>query len=148
MANPRFHSKVDGWLAAILIALVLVAIVVPILLYAVGDPYAWTGLISAGFIFALVGGLVFPLYYELEADTLLIRSGVLRSRIRYADIQRVVPSRRMLSSPALSLDRLHVDAGNRLGPLISPKDKAGFLAALAAKTPQLIREGDRLAPRA
>lgn len=147
MANPRFPSKVDAWLAAILVALVLIAVVVPLILYAVDNPDAWSGLISTALIFAIVGGLVFPLYYELESEALLIRSGLLRSRIRYADIQRVVPSRSWLSSPALSLDRLHVDAGNPLGPLISPKDKDAFLDALAAKTPQLVRAGDRLVPR-
>ncbi|HLT37322.1 MAG TPA: PH domain-containing protein, partial [Enhygromyxa sp.] len=75
------------------------------------------------------------------------RFGLVRSRLRYAEIRRVVPTRSMLSSPALSMDRLHVDAGSSLGPLISPRDKSGFLDALAAKAPQLVREGDSLVPR-
>jgi hypothetical protein len=146
MANPRFPSKVDTWLAAILGLLLLTAIGVPLLLLATGDPQAWVGLIGSAVIVAIFGGLVFPLYYELEDETLLIRFGMVRSRIRYTEIRRVVPSRSMLSSPALSLDRLHVDAGSSLGPLISPHDKSGFLDALARKT-QLIREGDSLLPR-
>jgi hypothetical protein len=147
MAKARFHSKVDTWLAVVLALALLTTIATPIALYAAGDPQAWTGLAAVGFVLLLVGGLVFPLYYELEDDTLLIRSGLVRSRVRYAEIKRVVPSRSILSAPALSLDRLHVDAGNPLGPLISPADKDGFLTALAAKTPQLVRTGDSLLPR-
>jgi hypothetical protein len=144
MNNLRFPSKIDAWLGAILVGLLLSAVAVPILLLATGDPQAWVGLIPSALILAIFGGLVFPLYYELEDEALLIRFGLIRSRIRYAEIKRVVPSRSVLSSPALSLDRLHVDAGNPLGPLISPKDKSGFLDALAAKAPQLVREGDSL----
>jgi uncharacterized membrane protein YdbT with pleckstrin-like domain len=144
MANPRFHSKIDAWLAVVLGILILTAVAVPIGLYAVGDPYAWAGLIGAAFILMVLFGLVFPVYYELDQDALVIRSGLLSSRVRYADIRRVVPTRSMLSNPALSLDRLHVDAGNPLGPLISPKDKSGFLDALAIRTPHLRRRGDQL----
>jgi len=147
MANPRFPSKVDAWLGAILAALLVSAVAVPILLLMSGDPQAWIGLVSSVLILAIFGGLVFPLYYELEDQALLIRFGLVRSRVPYAEIKRVVPSRSILSSPALSLDRLHVDAGNPLGPLISPKDKSAFLDALAAKAPHLIHENGALVPR-
>ena len=147
MPNPRFPSKVDAWLGAILVALLVSTVAVPIVLLVSGDPQAWIGLIPSALILAIFGGLVFPLYYELEDQALLIRFGLVRSRVPYAEIKRVVPSRSMLSSPALSLDRLHVDAGNPLGPLISPKDKSAFLDALAARAPHLMREGDSLVPR-
>jgi hypothetical protein len=147
MTNPRFPSKVDTWLAVLLVGLILSSLAVPIVLYATGDPQAWIGLLSTALIMVILGGLVFPLYYELEDDALLIRFGMVRSRVPYAEIRRVVPSRSMLSSPALSLDRLHVDAGSSLGPLISPRDKSGFLDALATKAPQLVREGDSLVAR-
>jgi uncharacterized membrane protein YdbT with pleckstrin-like domain len=148
LANPRFYSKVDTWLAVVLGILVLTAVAVPIALYAMGDAYAWAGLVGAAFILLILVGLVFPVYYELADDALVIRSGLVRSNIRYSDIRRVVPTRSMLSNPALSLDRLHVDTGNPLGPLISPKDKRAFLDALAVRAPHLIRQGDQLVPRA
>ncbi len=147
MANPRFRSKVDTWLAVVLTLALLTTIATPIALYAAGDPQAWTGLVAVAFVLLIVGGLLFPLYYELEDEALLIRSGLVRTRVRYAEIERVVPSRSWLSAPALSLDRMHVDAGNPLGPLISPADEDGFLTALAAKTPHLVRSGDSLLPR-
>jgi hypothetical protein len=148
MANPRFNSKIDAWLAVVLGILVLAAIAVPIALYSVGHAYAWAGLVGAAFILLILVGLVFPVYYELDDQGLLIRSGMMRSRIRYAEIRRVTPSRSMLSNPALSMDRLHIDAGDPLGPLISPKDKRAFLDALAIRAPHLVREGDQLVPRA
>jgi hypothetical protein len=79
-----------------------------------------------------------------DADALVIRFGLMKSRLSYASIRRVTPTRNPLSSPALSLDRLHIDAGNPLGPNISPKDKDDVLRGLAERAPQLKREGDAL----
>jgi uncharacterized membrane protein YdbT with pleckstrin-like domain len=147
MANLRFYSKVDPWLAAVLGILALTAIAVPIALYAQGDEYAWAGLLGAAFILLILAGLVIPVYYEIEEEGLIIRSGMLRSRIRYSEIRRVVPTRSLISNPALSVDRLHLDTGSPLGPQVSPKNKQAFLDALAVRTPHLVRQGNSLLPR-
>ena len=146
--TPQFKSKVDWWLGLILV----VAPVATVMGAVAADAgiVGWLGVILVALIY---GGLVFPMRYVLEEDALVIRFGLVRSRIRYADIKAVTPTRNPLSSPALSLDRLHIDAGSHLsgmglGPNISPADKAGFLRALAERTPRLRHEGDRLVPAA
>jgi hypothetical protein len=60
----------------------------------------------------------------------------------------VVPTRNPLSSPALSLDRLHIRyGGSRMGIMISPVNKAVFLQDLAARVDGLEFESDRVVHR-
>ena len=50
-----------------------------------------------------------------------------------------------VASPACSLDRLQIRYGkSRLGMMISPQDKAGFLRDLVARSPGLKLDGDRV----
>ena len=137
--RTRFESKVDWWIGLLLASgpvVVLVTLLPAVFTGAVGvGPF----LLSLGICPVIYGVLIFPMYY-------VIRFGLVRSRVDYRDIKRVVPTRNPVSSPALSLDRLHVDAGSSLGPNISPADKSGFLDALAERTAHLRREEDALVP--
>ncbi len=142
--NMRFPSKIDGWIGLLLAVGVLVPLGVAVAALVRGDAI---GLVPCACVFLLYAGLVYPMTYEVRPDALVIRFGLVRSRIPYARIRRVVPTRNPLSNPALSLDRLHVDAGSSAGPCISPREKAAFLAALAEHTPHLVRVGDALLPR-
>jgi hypothetical protein len=142
--SPRFPSKVDWWLGAILGAAPVVTLVAG--WSAIAHGHLLLGVLPTAVLLAIYGGLVFPMYYELGDDALIIRFGLARSRVPYRSIRAVRPTGNPLSSPALSLDRLHVDAGSALGPNISPADRSGFLDALAQRTPHLRREGDSLVP--
>ena len=97
-----------------------------------------------GLIYA---GLIFPLYYELEDKSLLIRSGRIRSRIPYQRIKKVIPNRSTSSSPALSLDRLYIDTGDDLAVSISPTNKIRFLQALEEKANHLVLSDNQLVPK-
>ena len=128
----RLRSKIDGWLAAVLllsIALLVaglwtahaqdgplpVALALPILLLGAGLPL-W---ILAGTHYTFVG------------DALVVRCGPFRWRIPLREIRSVTPTRDMLASPALSLDRLRIDYGVGRTVMVSPADKDAFLRALA-----------------
>lgn len=140
----RFPSKVDWWLAIILAVIPVVAIGATVASWS--QPDRWVGLVAVAFVIAIYGGLVFPLYYEVGDQHLLVRFGLARYRVSYGDITRVEPSHNPLSSPALSLDRMRIDRSRGSYLLISPRDRDGFLRALGAKTPHLRREGERLVP--
>jgi hypothetical protein len=146
MEKLRFSSKVDGWLGGVLVALPLVTIGVAVMTIVSGGPWL-VALAPVLLIGAIYGGLVFPLYYELGDTGLLIRFGLMRSTVPYADIKAVKRTRNPLSSPALSLDRLHIDTGSVFGPNISPDDRAAFMSALEKKAPHLRREGEGLVRR-
>lgn len=146
MEKKRFYSKIDTWLGILLALIPLISVGTSLaLFFSKGVQHLFVGLGSLVVLVVVYGGLIFPLYYEFEETGLLIRSGWLRSRISYASIHAVSPSSSMLSSPALSLDRLHIEfQGSSFGALISPKEKEEFLQALAQRCPHLHREGSKL----
>lgn len=141
----RYRSKIDWWVGALIVAVPAISLVTAILLQLSGDTGAaivgWLTLAGIGVLYALV---VWPIEYVLEANDLVVRFGVMRSRIPYRSIRGVSPTRSVLASPALSMDRLAIDTGGKLAPMISPADRDGFLAELASRTPHLRPEGDRL----
>jgi hypothetical protein len=75
-------------------------------------------------------------YYAIEGDTLLIRSGFIRWRVPIREIRSIQPTRSLLSSPALSLDRLRIDYG-RTPIMISPEEKQRFIETLRAVNPAI-----------
>ena len=141
----RFASKVDTWLAVILCASLALSLVSAVFVWWFVPGWSrWMGVGGLGFVVLLCVTVLFPLYYALERDLLLVRSGVLRYRIPYKEITKVEPTNNPLSSPALSLDRLHIHVEGRFGVMISPLERERFLTELLARCPHLRREGDRL----
>lgn len=143
--NTRYDSKVDLWLGGVLIAVGIVPLVIAVqgvLAGAQGWDLFWM-VFGVPLVLGLLFGMVWPCHYTFEQDELVITAGLFKQRIRYADISKVEPSRNLLSSPALSLDRLQITHGGKgLGwTLISPRDKKGFLdeihkrAGLRSKPP-------------
>lgn len=145
--TKRFKSKVDWWLAVLLCISPIISLFVLVKLYVGGDPNAWLGWFGILIVGIVYGGLLFPFYYEMEKENLLIRFGCVRGRIPYKSIKQIVPTRSPLSSPALSLDRLHIDAGNTLGLNISPVDKSNVLKYLAEQVDHLVLVDDCLLPK-
>lgn len=141
-----YPSKVDWWLAMVLAIPPLVAVYATLEAVLKGDleETAW----SAAIWIVVAGiylGLVFPMRYGIGAGWLTIRFGLVRRRIPLSTIREVYPTRNPLSSPALSLDRLHVQYGSGFfkAVMISPADREGFLSELA-KQANLQQSGDRL----
>jgi len=127
----EFPTKIDWWLAAILV-------VVPIAL--AGQAWMYRSVATAiplVVIVVMYGILLIPISYTLGADSLEIRNGMIRSRIPYASIVSVQPTHNPLSAPAMSLDRLALKLGNGQTQLISPKDQTGFIQELSQRVPGL-----------
>lgn len=130
----RFRSKIDVWLIAVLAGSGLLAVLacVPAL--------QQEGVVALPVIaIVLLSVLAFPLwllaqtYYEFQDDILLVRSGPFKWRVPLSQVHDVQPTRSILSSPALSLDRLRIDYGSGGCILVSPADKAGFLGEINAR---------------
>ena len=139
-----YPSKVDRWLAAALAIGPLVSVGAAIAAIVNQPEAAWIALVPVVLVIAVYAGLLFPMRYGVGDAELVVRYGLVRTRIALRDIELVEPTRSLLSSPALSLDRLRVQFGSgwRAQILISPADKAGFLANLAERA-GLTRDGDR-----
>ena len=125
----------------------LISFIVLLGFYLIDTPNAWFGWFGVLIVGSIYAGVIFPFYYELEDENLLIRFGCVRSRIPYHSIKKVTPTRNPISSPALSLDRLYVDTGNVLSVNISPADKSRFLKYLAEKVNHLVLLDNQLLPR-
>ena len=141
-----YRSKVDWWIALILCMPPVVSIAVCVALVHDGktSELPW-GLGRVVLVFGVYFGLIFPMRYGLDDTHLLVRFGICSQRIPLVDISEVHPTHNPLSSPALSLDRLHVQFGQGFfkAVMISPADRNRFLDDLAQKA-GLQREGDRL----
>jgi hypothetical protein len=86
--------------------------------------------VAAIIVFGLPVWLLFSTYYVVEANTLKIRSGPFGWSILISEIKSVRPSRSVLSSPALSLNRLEIQYGRGQSILVSPEDIEGFKNAI------------------
>lgn len=124
-----FRSKVDarfGWIALAMPIIALLALFTA----PAGDRRLWLPL-AAVFLAAVVVCWIFiSTYYELRDGHLVTHCGPFRWRIPLGEITAVRESSSTRSGPALSLDRLEVIHRGGKVLVISPADKAAFLAAL------------------
>ncbi len=137
-----FPSKVDWWLGLLLVVAPAVSLIATL---TAPDSERVAGLLGSAVLAAVYLGLVFPMSYGITDSELIVRHGLVRQRIKLADITAVVPTRNPLSSPALSLDRLRITFGSGMfkSVLISPAAKQDFLVELALRA-RLVRKGDGL----
>ncbi|HEX6177999.1 MAG TPA: PH domain-containing protein [Thermoanaerobaculia bacterium] len=127
-----FRSKVDAWLLWLVrlsmvgtIALVLIAVI------SQGEAEAaWPAIAIVLVAYAFVEWIFQSTYYMVDQDYLRIRSGPFRWRVLISEIESIAPSSSVLSSPALSLDRLRVSYRGGRSILVSPGDRASFVDAL------------------
>jgi hypothetical protein len=147
---PHFSSKRDLWLTVVIWGACGMSVAAGLAVLAEGAP-----LMRLGFVLLVcVGSPAFMLWvlyrtgYTFEGEKLVIRSGPFVFRVPLAEVESVTPSRNPLSSPACSLDRLHVRyQSSRRGVLVSPADKPGFLHELVVRCPHLTLLGDRVERR-
>lgn len=127
----KFVSKVDGWLAALMLVAGSMSLMAIALVMQRGAAYGVTAALLIGIpAIALPVWVFLQTDYQLTDEELLVRSGPLRWRVPLRDIQTIKPSRSWLSSPALSLDRLRIDCGRGRSLLVSPQEKERFLSAI------------------
>jgi membrane protein YdbS with pleckstrin-like domain len=134
MGSIEFRSKIDSWLAAIIIAAIVID------LAAIAAVVLSTSAKMALIVVPIVLlGAALPLWllvstrYLLDADNLVVRSGPFRWHVPIREISDVTPTRSPLASPALSLDRLRIDYGDTRSVLISPADQQRFRAEIGRR---------------
>jgi membrane protein YdbS with pleckstrin-like domain len=124
----RYKAKND-WFVGVSM---LVGIAAPAFI-AVTQDLPWMSIASV-IAAALVFGISIPQWYETKSDALIIRSGLTTRVIPYARIKAVKPS---------ADQRIAIDYG--LGNLlIAPQNAQEFIADIAARAPQLSKQGSEL----
>lgn len=128
----RFRSKVDTWLAVVLVAAIALQIWGLVAVLRANPSALVSGMtvvmIAAGIL--LIASVLVRTHYTVSDGALRIVCGFFSWSIPVAEITRVTDSNNPISSPALSLDRLRIDYASTKYVLVSPKDKAGFLRAI------------------
>lgn len=128
------RSKIDTWLIATLGFSAAVSLAVAGLsIYMESSPITWgIAIFTASMGVGLPAWLFTSTYYKIEPQYLLVRCGPFKFNIRLAEISGITPSGSVLSSPALSLDRLRIDYGHGKSLMISPCDKEQFIKDIEA----------------
>ena len=108
-----FNSAIDAWYWAVVLVTTIVMCAMLFVVVESDSPewsvgvLAFVGVVSIG----LPIWLAFSTIYQITDTHLFVRSGPFRWKIDLEEIQSVQPSRSMLSSPALSLNRLAIKYG-------------------------------------
>ena len=127
-----FKSKIDSWLLVILVA--GIAGQVMALFSVAAQEIAGTektiivSLLLVGILLML--SVLLRTHYTVSEDKVTIVSGPFSWSFLVSEIDDVSDSRSLLSSPALSLDRMRIRYRGNRHILVSPEDKAGFLRAI------------------
>lgn len=116
-----------------------------IILLVVEVVYIATGQYIAGLLcLAIIGVVFFPIflstYYSIARDnnTLQVKCGLFfNTSISIDTIKKIKNSRTVLSSPALSLDRIEIFYNKFDSVIVSPENKADFVAELKSINPAI-----------
>lgn len=133
----RFRSRIDRKLAVAAIAAPCVAAVALGITAHRGAGVPLALAIVSTVVAGLVVWIVLATYYEITNELLLAHSGPFVWRVPLRNISGVRASQRARSGPALSIERLEITWGAGQILLISPRDGAGFMAALHQRAPHL-----------
>ncbi len=148
--EKRYPSKVDWWLALLLVLMALWGVwnlIYGIIKLGEAPSMAWIMIGTGVFIGLMFGLMIWPIHYTLNSKELVIRFGIFKMRLKLETITGVVLSSNPLSAPAFSLARLKIShSGWMKMALISPPDREAFMEDLASRCAHLEYEGGEVRP--
>ncbi len=129
----KYKSKIDTGLVLIVVAIIIIGLTPFILIH----DALLAGLSINGIIILMFVDMVMNTEYVIDGKILRVKCGCLiRHKCDIMDITSVRPTRTLVSSPAMSLDRLELKLRDR-DIVISPKDKVQFINDLCAVNPNI-----------
>lgn len=132
--EKRVYKTKIGWETVV----ILVVIIVPQIVLAFFNPVSVYGLLVMAGVVILIAITFSKTYYSIEGENLTVKSGIFYNKtINIKSIRRIVETRNPLSSPAASLDRLEVFYNKYDAVIISPREKAAFVAHLQQIKPEI-----------
>lgn len=129
----RYNSKRDLWLG-LLIWLPITSGFLMSVYSAFITKEAITPFIVFTVILSFIAWIWFGTYYVLKETYIIVRCGPFRERIEFADIKSMKETRNVLSSYALSLDRIQIKYRKFGYSLISPINKEDFIKEIEKKS--------------
>ncbi|WP_295771349.1 PH domain-containing protein [uncultured Mucilaginibacter sp.] len=127
-----FRSKI-GLELVIPLGVVFIATSVPMVMDGL-----WSGFIVIGVVALFTAHMLYSTYYVVNNSIVNIRCGFLvNQNVDIDTIKSIKETNNALSSPASSLDRLEIAYNKYDSVMISPKDKAGFIALIQSVKPDV-----------
>jgi len=100
---------------------------------------AWPGVLIISVVLAFITQMFMTTYYIIDGNELFVKCGfIINIKIDISTITKIEPTNTVLSAPALSFDRLEVFYNKYDSVIISPGDKAGFIAKLQQINPSIV----------
>jgi hypothetical protein len=126
----KFKSKIDLWL------LLFLGIVFGAMVIKTAYDGNWGVSIFMLFIIAFIVHMFLTTFYIIENSKLIIKCGsFIDIAIEIEKIKRISETNNVMSSPALSLDRLEIHYDKFDTVMISPKEKTKFIKAIQKINP-------------
>ncbi|GGE70421.1 PH domain-containing protein [Priestia taiwanensis] len=128
-----FYSKFDRWLMVMnIIVLLAAALGIGVSLLAIQEALWLRLVVVVVLLLAMYFCFrVFTLRYIVQDDTLSIMF-LYEEKINIYSITSIRATNDIISSPAMSTDRIEISFGEKKSILLSPKDKKAFIDALVA----------------
>jgi hypothetical protein len=134
----KFEVKKDLWIILLMYLPILLSLLLVVMIRDVEIIFAVLILLPIDMVILWI---LYGSYYELRQTELYLKLGPFRQRIPYDKIKSVEPTKTILSSMALSVDRIEItrnDKGKLLGiTQISPLEKERFMLELKKLCPNL-----------
>ena len=125
--TKTYKSRLDSWLVIVMIIPFLIVI---ILTMREGN---WVGILITLPIAAFIIHMFATTDYTINSTTLRVRSGFfVKISVDIASIKSISETNTILSAPATSLGRLEITYNKYDSVVISPKNKAEFIADILA----------------
>lgn len=123
-----YKSKIDTWMIVVVVSAIVISLYAcAVVIFSSLSNMIWTLLFTLGLGVGLPIWILVSTRYTLDSKQLIIRSGPFNWSVPISEISNIAPTNSILSSPALSLDRLRIDYGQGRKIMISPRDKEFFL---------------------
>ncbi len=122
-----YRSRLDNWLIAVMVIPLLIFLAVIVL------TGTWFPLLIALPFTVFVTHMFANTYYTIAGTGLIVRRGLfINITIDISTIKSIAETNSILSAPATSLDRLEISYNKYDSVIISPKNKAEFIADILA----------------
>lgn len=136
-----FRSTVDSWIYVFAISLPLIVIraVAPTLADANVSTIMYSVLAIAPIIL-IPAWLLISTYYRVDSAIMRVQAGPFSWSIPLDQIRSITAERSLGAAPSLSANRLRIDYGQQRSILVSPKNRAAFIAALGHQPADVLTE--------
>ena len=126
-----YKSKIDWWFGILFLYPMFLGITSIV-------EGKWIGFIYFSFIIGVIIFISKTTNYRIEGNELTVKClWIINDRIEISKIRKIEKSNSILSSPALSLDRIAVYYNKYDEVYISPKEKQAFIDALLEINPTI-----------